>query len=64
MLDTIKKYLNASAKRAKLERALGFGPGLSVPDGKCAGGEVPPLDGSQCAKCGATENDFCPYEKP
>lgn len=31
--------------------------------GKCAGGIAPPLDGSQCSKCGATEDDVCPFEK-
>jgi hypothetical protein len=53
------------AVRAILNLGADGKPALAVvDDGKCAGGEVPPLDGSQCGRCGATENDTCPYEKP
>lgn len=49
---------------AKIKATLSRSPATEGEEGKCAGGEVPTLDGSQCKRCGATEDDACQYERP
>lgn len=49
------------AEIERLDRIVGVATDVQVADGKCAGGQVPPFDG-ECPKCGATEDEKCPYE--